>query len=664
MKLVIVESPTKAKTISKFLGPDYIIESSFGHVRNLPPKKLGVDVEHNFEPEYIIIPKAKERIKELKEKAKKSSDIILATDEDREGEAIAWHLAQALNLENAKQKVERIVFHEITKEAIENALKNPRHIDMDLVNAQQARRILDRLVGYKLSPFLWQKVVKGLSAGRVQSVAVRLVVERQQEIEKFKPEEYWSIEAKLQAQLLNKSKTEFTLHQSKDGAGFTAKLIKENEKVIPKLGIKSKEEAQEIVKNLKDAEYKIANIQKKEVKKYPFPPFTTSTLQQEANHKLGFSAKQTMFIAQRLYESGFITYHRTDSLNLAEDFLKKVQKLINDKFGKNYASKTPLYYKTKNKGAQEAHEAIRPTKPDFLPQNLEEQVRVKDKNQSKLYELIWNRAIACQMQPAIIDSTSIDIKAKNYLFRTNGATIKFDGFLKVYPIKISENTLPVLKNNEILKLIKLILGQHFTKPPAPYSEASLIKTLEEYGIGRPSTYAPILSTIQERNYVKKQNRYLYPTEIGILVNNLLVKHFPKVVNIKFTANMEEDLDGIAQGKQEWISIIKNFYYPFDENLQKKYKEVDKKEITEEKTDIICEKCGKPMIIKMGRFGKFLACSGFPECKNTRPIKKERQITDKICPKCGAFLEIKTGKYGKFLGCSAYPKCKYLEKYKP
>jgi len=664
MKLVTVESPTKAKTISKFLGSDYVIESSFGHVRNLSRRELGVDIEHNFEPKYTIIPKAKEKIKGLKEKVKKSSDIILATDEDREGEAIAWHLVQVLNLENAKQKVERIVFHEITKEAIENALKNPRHIDMDLVNAQQARRILDRLVGYKLSPFLWQKVVKGLSAGRVQSIAVRLIVERQQEIEKFKPEEYWSIEAKLQARLLDISKAEFTLHQSKDGAGFTARLIKENEKTIPKLGIKSKEEAQEIVKNLKDAEYKIVNIQKKEVKKYPFPPFTTSTLQQEANHKLGFSAKQTMFIAQRLYENGFITYHRTDSLDLAEDFLKKVQKLINNKFGKNYTSKTPLYYKTKSKGAQEAHEAIRPIKPDFLPQNLEEQVRVKDKNQSKLYELIWNRAIACQMQPAIIDSTSIDIKAKKYLFRTNGATIKFDGFLKIYPIKISENTLPALKNNEILKLIKLIPDQHFTKPPAPYSEATLIKILEEYGIGRPSTYAPTLSTIQERNYVKKQNKYLYPTEIGTLVNNLLVKHFPKVVNIKFTANMEENLDGVAQGKQEWVSIIKNFYYPFDENLQRKYNEVDKKEITEEKTDIICEKCGKPMIIKMGRFGKFLACSGFPECKNTRPIKKERQLTDKVCPKCEAFLEIKTGKYGKFLGCSNYPKCKYLEKYKP
>lgn len=643
MKLVIVESPTKARTISKFLGKDYIVESSFGHVRDLPEKELGIDVEHDFNPKYVIIPRAIKRIKELKNKAQKTNNLILATDEDREGEAIAYHLAQSLELTNLK--VERIVFHEITKSAIENALKTPRNINMDLVDAQQARRVLDRLVGYKLSPFLWKKIARGLSAGRVQSVTVRLIVERQQEIEKFEPEEYWSIEALL---------------QSKTKEEFTTKLIKKNGKTIPKFGIKTKEDAEKIIKDLEGAEYKITDIQKKEVKKYPLPPFTTSTLQQEASYRLKFSAKQTMVVAQQLYETGLITYHRTDSLNLAEQFLKKAQKLIIQEFGKDYAPNTPQHYKTKTKGAQEAHEAIRPTQPKKTPEDIKKKL---DKNQNKLYRLIWQRAIASQMQPAIIDSTAIDIQANKYIFRTTGATIKFDGFLKVYPIKVSETILPPLEKNKILKLIKLISNQHFTKPPAPYTEATLVKTLEEYGIGRPSTYAPILSTIQERNYVKKQNRHLLPTEIGILVNNVLVKNFPEIVDVKFTARMEENLDEIALGKQKWVPIIKDFYLPFDENLQKKYKEVSKKEITEEKTDKTCEKCNKPMIIKIGRFGKFLACSGFPKCKNTLPLEKKRELTDKICDKCKAPMEIKTGRYGKFLGCSNYPECKHVEKYR-
>jgi DNA topoisomerase-1 len=636
MNLVIVESPTKAKTIEQFLGKDYAVESSFGHVRDLPEKKLGIDIEHNFEPEYVIIPKAKKRLEGLKEKADKSDKLILATDEDREGEAIAWHLIRALNLDelkikNQKLKVERIVFHEITKDAIEEAFRKPRGIDINLVDAQQARRILDRLVGYKLSPLLWKKIARGLSAGRVQSVAVRLIVERQQEIDKFKPEEYWSIEAEF-----------------KD---FKAKLIKE---------IKTKKEADEIIKDLKGAEYKVVDIRKKEIKRYPLPPFTTSALQQEASHRLGFSAKQTMVIAQQLYETGFITYHRTDSLNLAEEFIKKVQKFVTNKFGKEYISDLPRRYKTKAKRAQEAHEAIRPAYPEKEPESIKTSL---NKNQYKLYKLIWGRAIASQMQPAALDSTSVDIGAGNYLFRATGATIKFDGFLKAYPIKISEIIMPPLQKNEILKLLNLAAIQHFTKPPAPFSEATLVKTLEEYGIGRPSTYAPILSTIQERNYVKKENRYLYPTEMGIIVNNLLVKHFPEIVNIEFTARMEEDLDKISQGKQQWIPVIKNFYQPFNENLQKKYEEIDKKELTEEKTDKICEKCGKPMIIKIGRFGKFLACSGFPQCKNTLPLQKEEQLTNKICAKCGAEMKIRTGRYGKFLGCSNYPKCDYIEKIK-
>jgi len=647
MNLVIVESPTKAKTIKQFLGKNYDVESSFGHVRDLPEKELGIDTEHDFKPKYIIIPKAKKRIAKLKKEAAKTNLVILATDEDREGEAIAWHLAQALELD--KSKVNRIAFHEITKEAIEEALKNPRDIDMYLVDAQQARRILDRLVGYKLSPFLWEKVAKGLSAGRVQSVAVRLIVERQKEIDEFKLEEYWTIEAEFE----------------KDAKSFIAKLAKKDEKTIPKLEIKTEQTAEEIINTLKNAEYKITEIQKKEVKKHPFAPFTTSTLQQEASYRLGFSAKQTMLIAQKLYETGFITYHRTDSLNLAEIFLKQAQEFIIKNFGKDYALDIPRQYKTKAKGAQEAHEAIRPTRPDFVPKNLDGQATFKDDSQFKLYNLVWQRAIASQMQPATIDSTVVDISANNYLFRSIGATIKFDGFLKVYPTKINETMLPELEKDEILKLIKIIPSQHFTKPPAPYSEATLIKTLEEYGIGRPSTYAPILSTIQERNYIKKENRRLYPTEIGILINNILVKHFPEIVDIKFTANMENDLDKIARGEAQWEPTIKNFYDPFNENLQKKYKEVNKKELTEEKTDKLCEKCGKPMLIKFSRFGKFLACSGFPKCKNTLSLQKSiepTEQTDKICPECKAQMKIRKGRYGKFLGCSSYPKCKYIEKY--
>lgn len=582
MKLVIVESPTKARTISQFLGKDYVIESSFGHIRDLPKKELGIDVENKFEPKYVIIPRAKKRIKELKESAQNADSIILATDEDREGEAIAFHLTHALNLKDPK----RIVFHEITKQAIENALKNSRDIDMNLVDAQQTRRILDRLVGYKLSPLLWKKVARGLSAGRVQSVAVRLIVERQQEIDKFKPEEYWSIEAKLQAQFPNE---------------FTAKLIKKDSKTIPKLGIKTKSEAEKIIKDLENTEYKVIDVQKKETKKNPLPPFTTSTLQQEASHRLRFSAKKTMIIAQQLYEKGYITYHRTDSVNLSNEFLKQIKNFIEPEYLeiKKYKSK---------KGAQEAHEAIRPT-------------QISRKIEDKLYNLIRQRAIASQMKPAIIDSTSVDIQANNYIFRTNGATIKFNGFLKIYPIKISENTLPSLEKNELLKLIKLTHNQHFTKPPAPYSEATLVKILEEYGIGRPSTYAPTLSTIQERNYVYKRKKHLYPAEIGIIVNNLLVEHFPEIVDIKFTARMEEDLDNIAQGKQEWILTIKEFYEPFAKNLEKKYQEI--KKLTEQ-TQEKCSKCGQPLVIRISRYGKFLGCSNYPKCKHIEPLKRAKK----------------------------------------
>ncbi len=648
MKLIIVESPTKSKTLAKFLGKDYETISSYGHIRDLPKSELGVDVEHDFKPKYVIPIKARPKVKLLKEAAKKAELIILATDPDREGEAIAWHIFQILD-STKTENYQRVAFHEITKSAIEEALKNPRQIDMKLVNAQQARRILDRLVGYKLSPFLWKKVVKGLSAGRVQSVTVRLIIDKEREIKDFKPEEYWSIEAKLQKQ------------NKKDE--FVARLIKKDEKAIPKLGIKTQKEADEILKDLNGATYKIISVISKEVQRYPSPPFTTSTLQQEAARKLGFSAKQTMRIAQQLYEGikigqegliGLITYHRTDSLNLSSQALKTAQEFIKNTFGQNYALASPRVYRTKTKGAQEAHEAIRPTQAIHQPEDMKQYLNTY---QYKLYNLIWCRFIACQMSAALLEATTIDIQAKNYILRATGSVIKFDGFLKIYPTKFKENILPSLTKNELLKLIKLFSEQHFTQPPARYNEASLIKILEEYGIGRPSTYAPIISTIQERGYIEKnEQRKFIPTEIGFLVNDILVKNFPKIVDIEFTAQMENDLDKIAAGKEEWVTIVSNFYQPFHDNLLEKYETVEKKKL-EEPTDKKCPKCGKPIIIKLGRFGKFYACSGFPECKYTEPIIISTGVK---CPKCnqGKIIEKKTKKGKIFYSCSRYPKCDF------
>ena len=638
MKLVIVESPAKAKTIGKYLGRNYKVLSSYGHIRDLPKNALGIDLENNFKPKYVIPTKAKKVAKELKDAMKKSDLVILATDEDREGEAIAWHLLQILP-ENKTKDYQRIAFHEITKSAIEKALENPRKIDINLVNAQQARRILDRLVGYKLSPFLWKKIVKGLSAGRVQSVAVRLIVDKEREIKNFKPEEYWGIEASLQ----KKDSKEI----------FYAQLIKKDKKTISKFEIKNEKEANEILKDLEKAEYKIIDIQKKEIKKYPQPPFTTSTLQQEASHKLGFSAKQTMRIAQQLYETGLITYHRTDSLNLSAEILNKTQKFIKDEFGISYCPNSSNFYKNKSKGAQEAHEAIRPTQENRKP----DEIKNLDTKQYKLYNLIWQRFIACQMNPAILDATRIDIQAKNYIFKTTGSTIKFDGWLKIYPNKLKENILPSLNKEEILELIKLLSEQHFTQPPARYTEASLVKFLEEYGIGRPSTYAPIIGTIQDRGYVEKNEQKRFaPTEIGFIVIDLLKENFSKIVDIKFTSYMEEDLDRIADGKQDWLTVLKEFYKPFKENLDKKYEEVEKKKL-EEKTDKKCSECGKDMIIKLGRFGKFYACTGFPDCKHTESIVSPTGVK---CPKCkeGVIIERKTKKGKIFYSCSKYPKCEY------
>jgi len=672
MLLVIVESPSKGNTIQKFLGPKYKVLSSYGHIRDLPKSELGIDTEKDFNPRYVIPLKARKTANFLKKESQKADLFILATDEDREGESIAWHLTKILN-SNGK-KYQRIVFHEITKLAIEQALKNPRKIDINLVDAQQARRVLDRLVGYKLSPLLWKKIARGLSAGRVQSVAVRLVCEREKEIKNFVPQEYWLIEALLQKipnyKLQITNKTQKTKDKTQNE--FKALLVKKDGKVIPKLGIKTKKEAEKIVKDLKKSEYRVSNIEKKEIKKNPLPPFTTSTLQQEAWKRLRWPAKMTMRNAQGLYEKGLISYHRTDSLNLSEMSLFGAKKFIIDSFGKEYWAGFLKKYKTKTKGAQEAHEAIRPSYPDKEPDKLKIKAKL-DNNQFRLYDLIWRRFIASQMAQARFDSTTVDISADKYIFRATGQTLKFDGFLKIYPnsgrikvlvedkvlIKYEETELPLLEINEILKLLKLLPSQHFTQPPGRYSEASLIKVLEENGIGRPSTYAPIISTIQERNYVQKnENKKFEPTEIGIIVNDLLVKHFPNIVNIKFTAEMEKDLDEIAEGKRKWISVIKEFYQPFEENLKVKEKEIDKKEIAEEKTNENCPKCGSPLIKKMGRYGKFYACSNFPKCRYTKPL--ERPSLNIKCPKCGKgeIVEKKTRKGKTFYACNRYPECDF------
>ena len=664
MNLIIVESPTKAKTIQRFLQAGSIVKSSYGHVRDLPKKELGIDIENNFLPKYVVPLLARKRLYEIKKALPKSKKVILATDEDREGEAIAWHLTQALKID--PPKTERIVFHEITKSAIEEALKNPREINLDLVDAQQARRVLDRLVGYKLSPFLWRKVARGLSAGRVQSVTVRLVVDREREIENFVPQEYWSIEALL-SQLP-------TTNYQLPTAEFLATLIKKDEKPIGKFDIKTKEEADKIIKDLDGAQYQVANIEQKEIKRNPLPPFTTSTLQQEAWQRLRFSAKQTMALAQNLYENGFITYHRTDSLNLSVQSLFSAKKFIIANYGKDYWPGFLRKYKTRTKGAQEAHEAIRPT----YIQNTAEAIEAKlEKSQFKLYQLIWQRFIACQMNQAVFNSTAVDIKAKSplnpllikggsggiYTFRATGQILKFDGFLKIYSIKFKEMELPSLEINEILELIKLMANQHFTQPPARYSEATLVKKLEELGIGRPSTYAPILSTIQERLYVEKnKERKFVPTEMGILVNDMLVQHFPEIIDYQFTAKMEKDLDEIAAGQTKWVPVIRNFYQPFEKQLNKKYQEVEKTK-TEEKTERICPRCSGEIVIRSSRFGKFYACKNFPKCRFTEPVINSTGV---LCPKCfeGEIIERKTRKGKIFYSCSKWPNCDFALWNKP
>ncbi|MFA6549132.1 MAG: type I DNA topoisomerase [Candidatus Margulisiibacteriota bacterium] len=665
LNLVIVESPAKARTLEKFLGKDFEVLASGGHIRDLPPKSIGVNVEKDFAPNYKII-KGKEKIvKTLQDAAKKAKFIFLAPDPDREGEAIAWHLKTLLG-KGEEGKIKRIEFHEITKDAVTSAVKHPREIDMDRVNAQQARRILDRLVGYKISPLLWRKVRKGLSAGRVQSVAVRLICEREEEIKKFKSEEYWDITANLS----NAEKKEFAAKLVAKGEEPLGVRPKEKGKIIG-----SADDAQKIVKELEGSAYSVSAITKKEQKRYPAPPFITSTLQQDASRKLGFSAKKTMVLAQKLYEGenvkgegrvGLITYMRTDSVRVAEEAETAVRKHISEFFGKEYLPAAPIRYK-KKKQAQDAHEAIRPTSvlrhPDKLQGDLEA-------DELKLYELIWKRFIACQMNPAIFDQTSVDITAGDYKLRSSGSVLKFDGFIKVYMESDDEEKgesdgeklLPALKEGEALSLLSVLPLQHFTEPPARYNEASLVKELEKRGIGRPSTYAPIISTVQDRGYVEKEGRALKPTEIGITTNGLLVKHFPEIMDIKFTAKMEDELDDIVAEKMEWTDTLKEFYVPFARALSEaetKMEKVKKEVVTNE----ICPKCGKHLIIRQGRYGDFMACAGYPECKYTKDLSVAQggtEVPKENCDKCGKPMVMKHSRFGSFLACSGYPKCKNIK----
>lgn len=670
--LVIVESPAKAKTISRFLGKGFAVRASMGHIRDLPKSKMGIDTEHEFEPTYIVPVEKKALIKELKGYAKSAKRIWLATDEDREGEAIGWHLVHALDLD--EKEVKRIVFHEITEGAIKNALKNPRSLDLNLVDAQQARRVLDRLVGYELSPLLWKKIRYGLSAGRVQSVAVRLIVEREREIQAFKIEEYWTVKA---------------LFETKNGEKFEALLIKINGK---NADLKIEKDALEIIQKFESEKYIVSQVVKKEAKRNPPPPFITSTLQQEASRKLGFSVKKTMMIAQQLYEgvealgqtSGLITYMRTDSTNLAVSALSQAQGVIREMFGADFALKDGRSYKSR-KGAQEAHEAIRPVDPSLAPDKLKNELT---RDLHRLYDLIWKRFIACQMPEAILSQVSADVVPagqQETIFRATGQSVIFPGFMKVYiegtddeesaegesrSDQPGEKFLPSLKEKESAFLDKFLPEQHFTKPPPRYTEASLVKKLEFEGIGRPSTYAPTISTILVRGYVEKEVKALKPTDLGMVVTDLLVDHFPAIVDYQFTAEMEQNLDSVAEGEKKWVPLIRDFYQPFHKLVIEKDQTLKKSDITSEATGEKCEECGSPMMIKLGRYGKFYACSNYPKCKVARPMEQkekteeekefEKKFAGKKCEKCEGSMVVKNGRYGLFLGCSNYPKCRNIQ----
>ena len=700
--LVIVESPAKAKTILKILGKGFTVRASIGHVKDLPKKELGVDVENDFTPHYVVIPGKEKIIKELKKASKEADKIFLAPDPDREGEAIAWHIAYEISDKKSRtvnEKIYRIIFNEITERAVREAIKNPEKIDMNKVDAQQARRILDRLVGYGLSPLLWRKVRRGLSAGRVQSVTVKLVVDREREIESFKSEEYWSINSEFEGSKPPK----FWARLSQIDSRFR---IQDSRFLIP-----NEDTATVILNDLKDKEFILNKIERKLRKRMPYPPFITSTVQQEAARKLRFTAKKTMAIAQQLYEGielgkegavGLITYMRTDSHRVAPEAQEWARKLIEGVYGKDYIPEKPPFYKSKA-SAQEAHEAIRPTYSDKRPEAIKQFL---SKEQYALYALIWNRFISSQMTPAQLEQTTLVInttpslstdnpptpplekggeggfekgeggaisKSPFYEFRASGTVVRFAGFMALYiegkdEIEEEEGlTLPALKEGETLRLINLQPKQHFTQPPPRYTEATLVKTLEEKGIGRPSTYAAILSTVQDRKYVQKTDGKFSPTELGIVVNDLLVERFPELIDVSFTAKMEDELDRIEDGKMKWVKVVKAFYKPFSTDLAEAIKTTGRVKPKDIATETICEKCGLPMVIRWGRHGRFLACSGFPKCKNTKPLESQEpgvnnqqpvsQQTDEVCEKCGSPMVIKSGRYGKFLACSKYPECK-------
>lgn len=646
--LVIVESPAKAKTIERFLGRNYKVVASVGHIRDLPKSSLGIDIENSFEPKYITIRGKGPVIKDLKNEAKKSNKIFLATDPDREGEAISWHLAHILDIDE-KDKV-RVEFNEITKDAVKSAIKKPREIDLNLVDAQQARRILDRLVGYKISPLLWRKIRKGLSAGRVQSVAVKLICDRDLEIKNFIPEEYWSLKAKL----------------SKNDENFEASFYgMDKDGKEEKIDLNTKSDVDEIMDSIDKDNFTVKDVKKGTKKRNPYAPFTTSTMQQEASKRLRFSTKKTMMIAQQLYEGidikgegsvGLITYMRTDSTRVSKDSISAANRFINENFGSKYFDGGKEYNNKSKKDSQDAHEGIRPTSISKTPISIKDSLT---QDQYKLYKLIWERFISSQMTPALYNTISLTINSNDVIFKASGSKMEFDGFLRVYGNSNEEDEMqiPVLEVGDKLSLKDLIPNQHYTQPPARYTEASLIKTLEELGVGRPSTYAPTIGTILARSYVKLDNRYFVPTELGILVNELLVEYFNEFVNEEFTAEMEEKLDKIAEGDLQWRDIIKDFYSDFEKVLEKADNEIEKIEIEDEVSDVICEKCGRNMVIKHGRFGKFLACPGYPECKNTKAIVEELNVN---CPKCeGKIVKRKSKKGRVFYGCSNYPNCDFV-----
>ncbi len=655
-KLVIVESPAKAKTIKKYLGTGYEVVASMGHIRDLSPKKLSVDIKKKFAPNYEIIPGKEKLANELVELAEKSDYVYLATDPDREGEAISWHLAYLLNLDLTDKN--RVTFNEITKTGVENGMNSPRQIDIDLVNAQQARRILDRLVGYKLSPFIAQKIRKGLSAGRVQSVAVKIVVDRERQIRAFVPEEYWSIDAKF---IPKGSRRVFSSSFYGDRKG--------------KIKVLSGEQAQQILDSIKDVQPVVEKVKHGTRKRSPAPPFITSTLQQEASRKLGFQSKRTMKVAQELYEGvdikgmgavGLITYMRTDSLRLSEDALDAAEVFIRKKWGDKYVPSKHRHFKSRS-NAQDGHEAIRPTMIDLEPSQVKDSL---SNDQYKLYKLIWDRFIACQMAECIQKTTQADIALNDYIFKASGYRVDFDGYTVLYVESKDtaddekESELPVLEVGMPLKVKEMIPNQHFTQPPARYTEASLIKALEEYGIGRPSTYATTISTITSRGYVKRESKTLFPTELGEVSTKLMEERFPKIVNVKFTAQMEQNLDTVEDGKYEWVQLLTDFYGDFDKTLKKAKEDMKgvKIQLEEDKTDLICEKCGKPMVVKYGRYGRFIACSGYPECEN---IVKVVNKTGVPCPKCDGDVIVKKTKKGRdFYGCSNYPKCDFVSWYEP